>query len=236
MWSGYEEDPNGDWLRVLVGALIGGLVVGVVWLGQAVITRDNEPRGSDGGARQSSEKQPPADSGEPTDSGTTRLERCREMYTAQDEQLRAAAAALEQWEVHIGAMNKLVVGAITLKQASQFWNQTRVGAASRLNDFATADRRFAQRTARCPVPPRPAEATTGLTSCHQAVAARNQTIRLATVALRTWKKHVHHMNMLRDGEMTPQQATALWLQNWRQGDREVRTYQAAAQTAEGLTC
>lgn len=235
MWSGYD-DPKADWLRVLVGALIGGLVVGVVWLGQVVITRDNEPSGSDGAIRQSSGQHGPADSGEPAGDGTTRLERCAEVYTAQDEPLRAADAALGQWEVHIGAMNKLVVGAITLKQARQFWNQTRVRAASGLDDFATADQRFDQRTARCPVPARSAEATTGLESCHQAVAARKQAIRLATVALRTWEEHVHHMNMLRAGDMTPEEATALWLQSWRQGDREARDYRTAEQTAEGLTC
>ena len=68
------------------------------------------------------------------------------------------------------------------------------------------------------------------------MAARDRTLHRATVALRTWETHVHHMEMLRDGEMTPQQATELWLQSWRAGDREVQAYREAARAGRGLTC
>jgi hypothetical protein len=44
------------------------------------------------------------------------------------------------------------------------------------------------------------------------------------------------MDMLRQGKMTPQQATELWLQSWRQGMREVKAYRAAARAAKEVTC
>jgi hypothetical protein len=134
-------------------------------------------------------------------------------------------------------MNKLVVGAITLEQATQFWNQTRVGASTNLKSFASARERFQQRSARCPAPE-----SSGATvpaewrSCHRAVAARNQALQLSTVSLGTWRDHVHHMEMLRRGEMSPQEATQLWLRSWRKGNDEVRAYRAAARAAKGKTC
>ena len=168
---------------------------------------------------------------------TIELARCREVFEAQSAPLRAAAASLDQWEVHIGAMNKLVTGAITLNQATQFWNQTRVGASTKLQSFAAARERFQQRSARCPAPSNSGTAIPPeRRACYRAVAARNQTLRLAIVSLETWQQHVHHMEMLRRGEMTAQDATRLWLQSWRTGNDQVRAYRAAARAANGKTC
>jgi hypothetical protein len=44
------------------------------------------------------------------------------------------------------------------------------------------------------------------------------------------------MEMLRQGEMTAQEATSLWLQSWRQGNDEVRAYRAARRAAGGKSC
>ena len=115
--------------------------------------------------------------GGPVNAGetTTDLARCREVFDAQSAPLRAAAASLGQWEVHIGAMNKLVVGAITLKQATQFWNQTRVGASTKLKSFAAAREPFQQRSARCPTPSNSGTAIpVERRACYRAVAARNR--------------------------------------------------------------
>lgn len=229
----YYSDPEDSRIRMLlVGALVGALVVGVVWLVQwQLSSREAEPsQGVVNSTRQEPEDEPTAAS-EPS-----HLERCQSVYDAQSPPLRTAEAALTQWEVHIGAMNKLVVGAITLDQAWQFWNQTRVGARAKLGEFDTAHRRYNQRVFRCPEPLRPARADAELRNCHLAVAARSRRVRLATVALGTWRQHVHHMEMLRSGEMTPERATRLWLQNWRQGDREVRAFRASGRAVGGRTC
>jgi hypothetical protein len=230
----YRRERGGTWIQVLlVGAVAGAMVVGLAWAGTWWFTRaDAQP------------PRPPAASPPATDEpleATTdaggiphQLDRCRSVYDAQRAPLRTVAGSLAQWEVHIGAMNELVVGAITLPQARQFWNRTRAGARAKLRRFDTAHDVYAQRVYRCP---KPVEGTRpALRRCHRAVAARERTVRLATTALGTWERHVHHMEMLRRGEMTAQQATRLWLQSWRAGDREVRAYRGAARAGRGLTC
>jgi hypothetical protein len=59
---------------------------------------------------------------------------------------------------------------------------------------------------------------------------------VAAVTLGTWQIHVHHMDMLRAGEMTPEEATRLWLASWRQGDRELKAYSRATQATRGQRC
>jgi hypothetical protein len=234
MSYGYYKDPEDSRIRMLlVGAVVGALVVGVAWLGQWWFSsREAEPsQDAVVGTRQEPNDEPTAASVVPS-----HLERCRSVYDAQSDPLRTAAASLSQWEVHIGAMNKLVVGAITLRQAWQFWNQTRVGARAKLGEFDSAYRRYDQRVYRCPGLLRPAQADAEVRNCLRAVWARGRTVRLASVALGTWRQHVHHMEMLRSGEMAPEEATRLWLQNWRQGDREVRAYRDSARAVRGRTC
>jgi hypothetical protein len=230
----YDREPEDSRVLILlVGAVVGALLVGMAWLGQWWFSsREAEPSPEAVvGTRQEPEEEPEAASEEPT-----HMDRCKSVYDAQSAPLRTANASLTQWEVHIGAMNKLVVGAITLDQAWQFWNQTRAGAWSKLDEFDAAYRRYDQRLFRCPAPSRSGEASGALVNCHQAVAARSRRVRLATTALETWRRHVHHMDMLRSGEMTPEEATQMWLRSWRQGDREVRAYRDAARAVEGRTC
>jgi hypothetical protein len=50
---------------------------------------------------------------------------------AQIRPLRTAEASLAQWEIHIGAMNKLVTGAITLEQASERRDYRNAASAAR---------------------------------------------------------------------------------------------------------
>lgn len=157
-----------------------------------------------------------------------------EVYTAQARPLEAVTPAMTQWEVHIGAMNQLVVGAITLQQAKTFWSQTREGAARNLAEYGDAQRLFAQRTARCPMPLSPTRASEAVRVCAAVVSARHRELRRADLALDTWHTHVEHMEMLRRGEMTPEEATRLWLKNWREGDRQVEAYRGAARVAERI--
>ncbi len=240
----YGEDPAGNprWAFIVgavAGALAGALLVAFVWLGVAGPGSGDDPPPDHEGSRPAAlhSNSPATDGPANADETSTELERCREVFAAQSAPLRAASASLDQWEVHIGAMNKLVTGAITLNQATQFWNQTRVGAATKLKGFDSALDGFQQRSARCP---EPSSSGAGLLperrDCYRAVSARNEALRLATVSLGTWRNHVHHMEMLRKGEMTAQQATSLWLQSWQQGNDEVHAYRAAARAANGKTC
>ena len=230
----YENENEGNWIGILVvGAVAGALVVGMAWAATWWLTSpDPEPR-QDAAPSQQSVGEPAVQSSEP-EAATSALARCRSVYDTQTAPLRAAAVSLDQWEVHIGAMNKLVVGAISLPQARQFWGQTRVGAHAKLHEFATTRSDYDRRIYHCAGPGTQDKPV--LEECHRAVVSRGQTLHLATVSLATWEEHVHHMEMLRRGEMTPQEATDLWLQSWRQGVREVEAYRAAARADRGLTC
>ena len=236
MTYGYDDQGKGRGV-LLVGAVVGAMLVGVVWLGTSRLSSpESEPRQAMNPVLEAADE-PSAEGNEPS-RPASRLERCQSVHEAQSAPLRTAADSLTQWEVHIGAMNKLVVGAITLEQASQFWNDTRAGAHAKLHDFATARRHYAQRIYRCTAPPGRAlqQTNPSLAQCHGAVVARGRTLRRATTSLERWERHVHHMDMLRSGEMTAEEATQLWLQNWRKGDREVRAYRATARSGRGLTC
>jgi hypothetical protein len=233
---GYSNDKGGRAAVFLAGAVagaaVGALVVAMIW--SVLWWLGSGDSGSDGPTADAPDAAALSES-TPDGAATTRLDRCHEVYDAQDRALTAGASSLSQWAVHVGAMNKLVRGEITLDQAWDFWNQTRVGAARELERVDAASGQFRQRTARCPQP-RGSAVDPDLRTCAEAVAARYRTIRLSAVALETWRMHVHHMEMLRDGEMSAQEATRLWLQNWRQGNREIMAYREAAKTAEGLTC
>lgn len=222
---------------VLVAALVGAVVVALVWAGWALLGDDDGGRAREAPPSSIPSELLAVESEEPEapDAVTSRLNRCGEVHDAQTSLLAAVDPALDQWEVHIGAMNQLVTGALTLQQATEFWDQTRVGAARNLDGYRLARTEFAGRTVRCP-PPTASESSPDLRACAAAVAARNRALRLADVTLATWRVHVHHMEMLRQGEMTPEEATRLWLQSWRQGDREVRAYRSAAEAADQRAC
>jgi hypothetical protein len=158
-----------------------------------------------------------------------RLADCQDVYATQTRVLRAVTPAISRWEVHIGAMNKLVAGAISLAQATEFWNQTRQGAARSLATYADAQRALDEDPARCPTPG--SRVSGELQTCAATVAARRRELATAGVALGTWRTHVRHMEMLRRGEMSPGEATRRWLQSWRRGNAEMQAYRSAARDA-----
>jgi hypothetical protein len=222
----------------LFGLLAGIIVASLVWGTQPLLNAetpaadDSAARAPTGGvaARLGASKPKPVK--EPTP-----LDECQERHAAQNRPLRTAAASLEQWDVHVAAMNQLVVGEITLDQAWQFWNQTRIGAARRLARYGSAELLLDATTARCPHSGHAHMASSNpLRSCAAAVDARAEELHEADIALSTWRQHVEHMEMLRNGEMTPEEAVRLWLENWRKGNRELKEYRAADRAAEGHTC
>lgn len=243
----------------LYWVVIGVLVASIAWVaaGNTLLTRDGdeaptiarEPTPSAGVTTTgAAEDMPSMDGMDPSgppspsarvdaaDVGTGPLDVCRRVYDEQVQPLREAATAMDQWAVHVGAMNKLVVGAITLAQANQFWGQTRVGAMRNLQAFAGSDRQYQQRTYRCPAPVGKEATGDLLDLCERSVAARTRVLKLARVALATWDHHVMHMEMLRKGTMSPARATQLWLQSWRAGQGQIDRYQAALAAARGASC
>jgi hypothetical protein len=228
---GYWDVEDGDrrWPLVVAGAVVGALVVGLIWVVQAWVTTGvrDEP---EAGSSRVVDPEPASQ-----DRSPDRLDRCREVFEAQAAPLRAADASLTQWEIHVGAMNKLVTGAITLQQATEFWDETRLSARGLVARFDSAMVDYSRRTARCPLT-RPGTLPAAEARCAKSAAARGKVLYEASVADRRWREHVHHMEMLRDGEMSPEEATRLWLQNWRKGAQELRAYRAAVGAADGMSC
>src|SRR4051794_36003652 len=149
---------DSDWEPV---SLVTGFAVAVVmllvgWLSVAALTGgdgDKSPTAADP-ARTLADSPGGATSAGPTrqPAGSTRLERCAAAADDVERPLQLAGPALDQRDVHVGAMNKLVAGKITLQQATAFWNQTRVGAYHRIGQFKDAEARLQRQGVDCPAP------------------------------------------------------------------------------------
>jgi hypothetical protein len=127
-------------------------------------------------------------------------------------------------------MNKLVTGAISLQQATAFWNSTRQGAQEHIADFDAATGVVRRRGLDCPGPAMvgtraPAE----LRACSRHVYAMRNELDIAQAAIMTWHHHVLDMERLRAGTLSPTKATAMWLSMWQRGQQQINDYEAAAQ-------
>jgi hypothetical protein len=169
-------------------------------------------------------------------------ERCRLANLRQQAPLSAADVSLAQFDKHIDAMNLLVAGKISLSVATTFWDETRVKAVENAAAFRRADKELAASGAGCSAPD-PAVANAApygqvvtLKSCASAIAARDTALARARSAVTTWEHHVHDMEMLRMGHLTPAQATAAWRKNWKIGEKQLVAYEQAAATARKIRC
>lgn len=221
-------------------AFLGGIAVGIVllvlsWL---IVSPNSGSGGGTDQARLSGERSPSA-----TPSATAsaqlrpqpdRMQRCIDAATELKRPLRRAASSVDQWEVHVGAMNKLVVGAISLRQANAFWSQTRVGAHHLVAEFERASARLQRHGVDCPQPTLlPSGSSPQLRSCARQVAADVRVLDAARTAIGTWRRHVRDMDMLRMGKMTPVTAGRMWLAMWQRGQHEIDSYREAARAARG---
>jgi hypothetical protein len=219
----HREQHRGKTPAVLVGALAGLAAMGLVWATTAILSGNDNGRAPTSTVTTGAEPSQQAQAS----SRPNRMLRCEQADAELAGLLRAAVPALDQWEIHVGAMNKLVVGAITLQQATAFWEQTRLGAERRLDHFHSATRQIPFAGAGCPSPGALAQAPTRLRSCAQHVAGERAAVEAARIAMQTWQTHVGHMEMLRLGQMSPAAATRMWLASWHQGVREFQAYRGA---------
>jgi hypothetical protein len=231
-----QGSPTGD--DPHLGSLLGGIAVGVVLLG-AVWLLVATVGGGGLDKTQAPDPAPPSAApaaGVPSPGAasprSTRLQRCTAAARTVEGPLDEAQPALDQWGVHIGAMNKLVVGQITLQQATAFWNQTRVGAYDRIEHFEGAEARLRRRGVDCPAPRLLGSgASPALRACAQHVAAELGALDTARTAITTWDHHMHAMDQLRSGRLSPAAATRMWLSMWQSGVHELEAYRGAARAA-----
>jgi hypothetical protein len=170
---------------------------------------------------------------------TAAMKQCRSTWDAQAAPLATAADSIDQWQVHIDAMNQLVAGKITLAQATAFWEQTRIKAADKVNRFQTADDTYIAGTHSCRKPEGTRVDNPGvlaLMACKRAIAQRNDALEAARVAIGTWHHHVMDMNMVRAGTLSPTRAVQLWNQNWRLGAAELDDYRTQLHQTGNLSC
>lgn len=215
-------------LTFLVGTMLGLLGV-LLWV--SVLDSDDTPSGTTDNtvAAEPEPEQRSSPSAAPVPAvADTRAERCSEAAAGLEAALDAARPALRQWDVHVEAMNQLVVGEITLQQATRFWDRTRLGAQRNVDHFREAWKALERSGVDCPAPdllgPAPAE----VRSCSRIVDAELGVARAARTSISTWDMHVQHMDMLRMGTLSPEKATEMWLDMWQRGMRDLGAYRAAA--------
>jgi hypothetical protein len=167
---------------------------------------------------------------------------CRVVNLRQQTALSAADVSMAQFQTHIEAMNLLVAGKISLAAATTFWDQTRIGATQNVAAFRSADEELTASASGCTALDKslaaaaPYARVVAVTDCVDATSSRDRALARARKVVATWEHHVHDMEMLRMGQITPAQATAAWQRNWKAGQKELSSYKAAARSAQTHDC
>jgi hypothetical protein len=164
----------------------------------------------------------------PDTSGADARAECQNLLTRQAQVTVTADQTMAQWRLHIDAMNQLVAGVIDLDQATAFWQSSEDAAKRRIAAFERADAALRSDTVRC-VPP--ADKT-----CRTATRKWSHVLAAARPAADTWMHHIHDMDALMAGEVTPEQALAAWVDKWRDGQRQITVYDRRMDRAQGLSC
>ncbi|KRE95938.1 hypothetical protein ASG76_02410 [Nocardioides sp. Soil774] len=244
-----EPGSRGAELVLAATFLLGVVTSLVLVLTWGLLTGDDEPRAAQAGLAQGTDLldqgqgPSPGATGDPgasspapvaTRPAPSRLARCASAEHTLAQALDAAGPALEQWKVHVDAMNQLVVGEITLQQATDFWNRTRVGAQHKVAGFRDTVQQVRRDGVDCPDPDLLAPGSRRLPGCARQVQAEIAVLRAARTSIDTWDRHITDMDMLRMGDLSPDEATRMWLSMWHQGVRDLEAYRTAQRHAEAL--
>lgn len=231
---GIRDRMDDQDVAFLAGGVVLGLVLGAIGALLIVYPNSGSSDGTDQGRL--SGALPSSVAHAQRRDAQDQMQGCIDAATTIELPLRRAASSMDQWEVHVGAMNKLVVGAITLQQATAFWNQTRAGARHRVAEFERALARLQRHGVDCPPPTLlPSGAPQKLRSCAREVATEMRVLHAARTAIDTWRRHVRAMEMLRMGNMSPSTASQMWLAMWQRGQDEIETYRVAARAARSVS-
>ncbi len=223
------------WAGVIASVLAVGLVISAVWWASYDGTSSADDQAQ--AANTSPAATSPSQSSQ--DAIAAAADECHSTWQAQAEPLGAAAKSIDQWQVHVSAMNQLVAGKITLDQANAFWNKTRKHAAHNVRRFQRADKAYADGDHSCPMVVTAANnegSLTALSDCRREIAQREDVLKAARAAIATWHDHVMDMNMMRNGSMSPTRALQLWNKYWKLGVSELKDYRSQLRQAGKPNC
>jgi hypothetical protein len=151
------------------------------------------------------------------------------------QELRVALAAertLQEWRLHVDAMNDLVAGKITLAQAAALWDHSEQGALRRIERFQRLDAGLRRSPDRCESTDAPPFAG----ACARAAHAVQRTIAVARNAVRTWRLHIRDMDLLREGHINADEAKQMWHHLWHKGQEQTVRYDKSASDALAHDC
>jgi hypothetical protein len=163
-------------------------------------------------------------------------DRCRAARLQATQDLVAAGGSIQQWRLHIGAMNDLVAGKITLAQATAFWDATKVEGKRTLALWKTVDQHYRAAALTCAAPDG-APATQALQTCQRRQAAVDALLDAARGTLADWAEHIAQMDALRAGRITPAEALHMWHTMYQRGVVGLKAYDGAYRYYDGSpTC
>jgi hypothetical protein len=246
MGPGGPSSPTGAGTTSSGGSAAGGSAARAASSSTGAKGSSVSPAAAASQASSGSSASPAASSSSSSSQGTSAfdavVDSCRLANLRQQADLAAAAVSLEQFQKHIDAMNLLVSGQISLAVARTFWDQTRVMASQNAAAFRAADELLAATHSTCPEPgptaacSAPVDKVEAVTACAKAGLARGAVLARARDSITTWEHHIHDMELLRTGQISPAQATSKWQDNWQTGQRQVDQYAAMLLVADTLRC
>lgn len=239
-----------------LGVAVAVVAVSAIALGVGTSAGGTPGAGREGNSRPAPAAQAPSPTPQPAASRTAGTDTARRQASAlvgtcrlanlrQEADLGTAAAAMSSWARHIEAMNLLVAGRISLAVATDFWASSRVGASKGIADFRSADRAYALTSSgRCAPMEGPAAAGAGagatavaaVRECSAALGLGDAALARARPALSAWEHHIHDMDALLAGRITPGQAKARWQHSWRAGNAQLEAYRASVAAMAGAQC
>jgi hypothetical protein len=140
---------------------------------------------------------------------------CRTAVALAERDLQSADAAMVHWRRHITAMTDLVAGRMTLAQATEFWDATRVAGKRTVTTWQRADGEFRRGSRSC-LESSSAGSGPGA-SCQVRTSAAAVLLATERASLRDWRRHIRQMESLRAGRITPEHALHLWDAMYQRG-------------------
>jgi hypothetical protein len=147
---------------------------------------------------------------------------CQQLVTEQAQVVLFADTTLDQWRLHINAMNQLVAGEITAAEATDFWIESEKGAKRNVERFRHSIHDLSNDDCR-------------VQDCRAARAFHN-TIAVARPTARTWLQHIRDMDALMAGKITLEQAAESWTQLRHMGERQLSDYDRENREALHARC